>query len=217
MDIMAKELKLYFVRHGETQYNIEKRMQGSCNSPLTDKGVLQAKSVGAGLADIPFVTAYASDSQRVLDTANYAIGDRDIAINKDARLREMHFGILEEMLQEDILVKHGNILETFFSIADAESKLEEGESYTELLIRTKAAVQDIIEKHESTGGNILIFSHGITIGYYMKNVLNRKDFPHHDNCCVSVVNYQDGEITVEKLADASFKERGSALLSANNN
>ena len=212
---MSKELRLYFIRHGETQYNIEKRMQGFCDSPLTDNGIIQARSVGAGLADIPFVAAYASDSQRVLDTARYAIGARNIAVTKDPRLKEMNFGILEAMLQEDIVAKHGNILETFFSLADVDSKIEEGESYPELLLRKSAAVKDIIEAHQDTGGNILIFSHGVTIGYYMRSLINKPEFPMHDNCCVSVVLVKDGQLLVEKVADASFKETGKNLLSLN--
>jgi broad specificity phosphatase PhoE len=63
-----KEVKLYFVRHGETHFNVEKRLQGFCDSPLTDNGIEQAKSVGIGLSDIEFKAVYASESQRVVDT-----------------------------------------------------------------------------------------------------------------------------------------------------
>jgi broad specificity phosphatase PhoE len=49
-----KEVNLYYVRHGETQFNVEKRLQGICESPLTDNGIEQAKSVGIGLSDIEF-------------------------------------------------------------------------------------------------------------------------------------------------------------------
>ncbi|MGF6952343.1 hypothetical protein QF028_004848 [Neobacillus sp. B4I6] len=73
-----KEVNLYFVRHGETHYNVEKRLQGFCDSPLTDKGIEQAKSVGIGLSEIEFKAVYASESQRVVDTARYAIGHRNI-------------------------------------------------------------------------------------------------------------------------------------------
>ena len=68
-----KEVKLYFVRHGETQFNVEKRLQGFCDSPLTDNGIAQAKSVGIGLSDIEFKAVYTSESQRVVDTARYAM------------------------------------------------------------------------------------------------------------------------------------------------
>lgn len=213
---MGKELKIYLIRHGETQYNIERRMQGFCDSPLTENGILQAKSVGAGLGEVPFVAAYASDSQRVLDTAKFALGSRQIQITKDSRLKEMNFGMLEAMLQADIIAEHGDILDRLFSFKDVESKVQEGESFTELLNRTNAAVADIIAAHKDTGGNIAVFSHGVTIGYLMKSLLNSEEFPHHDNCCVSVILVKDGQIRVEKVADASFRDSGKESLSIEN-
>ncbi|WP_400241521.1 histidine phosphatase family protein [Niallia sp. JL1B1071] len=213
---MEKELRLYFIRHGETQYNIEKRMQGFCDSPLTENGVLQAKSVGAGLVDIPFVAAYASDSQRVLDTAKFSLGTRNIQLTKDTRLKEMNFGMFEAMLQADIIAEHGDILDRLFSFKDVESKVQDGESFTELLNRTNAAVADIIAAHKDTGGNIAVFSHGVTIGFLMKSLLNSEGFPHHDNCCVSVLLVNGGEIMVEKVADASYRDNGKLSLSIEN-
>ncbi len=213
---MEKELRLYFIRHGETQYNIEKRMQGFCDSPLTENGIQQAKSVGAGLVDIPFVAAYASDSQRVLDTAKFALGTRNIQLAKDIRLKEMNFGMFEAMLQADIIAEHGDILDRLFTFKDVESKVQDGESFTELLNRTNAAVADIIAAHKDTGGNIAVFSHGVTIGFLMKSLLNSEGFPHHDNCCVSVILVKDGQIMVEKVADASFRDSGKLALSMEN-
>lgn len=204
-----KKVTLYFVRHGETQYNIEKRMQGHCDSPLTEKGVFQAKSVGKGLSDINFDAAYSSDSQRVLDTAKYAIGDRDIALIIDPRLKEMNFGVLESLLEEEIAAQHGNILETLFSLKDLNAAAPEGESYVQLFTRTQSAVEDIIKKHAPEGGNILIFSHGVTIGNYIFQVTKSTEYPVHENCSVSVVSYINGQPHVEKIADTSYRENGS--------
>ncbi len=206
------KLTLYFVRHGETQYNIEKRMQGFCDSPLTDKGIQQAKAVGAGLASIDFKAVYASESQRVLDTAKFALGERDLSVSTDARLKEMNFGVLESLLEEEIISEHGNILERIFSMSDIDFRVPKGESFTDLLTRTKAAVEEIIAKHRDTGGNILLFSHGVTIGYFIMSVAKLETFPHHDNCCVSVVSYENGKFTVEHTADPSFRDKGREML-----
>lgn len=197
------KLKLYFVRHGETQYNIEKRMQGFCDSPLTDRGIQQAKAVGAGLASIDFEAVYSSESHI-----------KALPIKTDARLKEMNFGILESLLQEEIISEHGNILEKIFSMSDINFKVPKGESFTDLLTRTKAAVDEIIATHKENGGNILIFSHGVTIGYLIMSLAKMETFPHHDNCCVSVISYENGEITVEMAADPSFRDKGMELLSS---
>ncbi|MFC4321337.1 histidine phosphatase family protein [Litchfieldia salsa] len=209
------KLTLYFVRHGETQYNVEKRMQGFCDSPLTEKGILQAKSVGRGLADIDFVAAYASDSQRVQDTAKYAIGDRNIPLKIDARFREMNFGVLESLVEEEIKSLYGNILETLFRSGlnlNLDASAPEGESFVQLFTRTEEVVKEIVANHALEGGNILIFSHGVTIGNYLLQLTNSRDFTIHDNCSVTVVRYHDGQTEIERVADTSFREKGSALI-----
>lgn len=207
-----KKVTLYFVRHGETQYNVEKRIQGFCDSPLTERGIFQAKSVGKGLANINFKEAYSSDSQRVLDTAKYAIGDRDIPLIVDPRIKEMNFGVLESLIEEEIFAQHGNILENLFSFKDLNASAPEGESYVQLFTRTLNAVEDIIKKHTLDGGNILIFSHGITIGNYILQVTKSDKYSVHENCSVSVASYINGQIIVERIADTYYREKGSEYL-----
>lgn len=201
-----KEVKLYFVRHGETQYNIEKRMQGFCDSPLTDRGIEQARCLGMGLSDIDFSAIYSSESQRVLDTASYAIGHREIPIITDPRLKEMNFGVLESLLETEIIDQYGNILETLFSSNDLNISAPDGESYSQLFSRTNSAINEIIQKHKHGGGNILVFSHGVTIGNYLLQLAKMSDFPHHENCSVSVVKYFSNDFHLERIADTSFRD-----------
>ena len=97
----------YFTRHGETQFNVENRVQGWCDSPLTEKGVRDARLLGRGLADRDFAAAYASDASRARDTLALALEARaearacegraiaPVPVREDARLREWCFGALE--------------------------------------------------------------------------------------------------------------------------
>jgi broad specificity phosphatase PhoE len=202
-----KEVKIYFVRHGETQYNIEKRMQGFCDSPLTDRGIAQAKAVGKGLADIEFTAVYTSESQRVLDTAKHAIGHLNLTINPDSRLKEMNFGVLESLLESEIKERYGDILERLFTLKDLHMSAPEGESYSQLFTRTTSMINDIVQKHKDEGGNILVFSHGVTIGNYLMQLTKMSEYPHHDNCSVSVVGYYNDDFQVEKIADTSFRDK----------
>lgn len=210
MDI-KKKVTIYFVRHGETQYNVERRMQGFCDSPLTKNGIEQAKSVGKGLSDISFKAAYSSDSQRVLDTAKFAIGDRDIPITIDKRIKEMNFGVLESLLEAEIKTQYGNILETLFDLSDLNTAAPEGESYVQLFSRTNTAIEEIVKTHEKEGGNILIFSHGVTIGNYIMQLTKSNEYPVHENCSISVVSYTNGEVQVERIADTYFREKGRKI------
>ncbi|MDN3020236.1 histidine phosphatase family protein [Paenibacillus sp. BSR1-1] len=204
----SPKVTLYFVRHGETQFNVERRLQGFADSPLTEKGIAQARAVGKGLADIEFKAAYCSESQRVIDTATHALRDRKIPLSTDARLKEMNFGALESLLRSEITARYGNILETLFSLTDFNLAAPEGESYSQLYSRTCLAIDEILKNHELEGGNILVFSHGVTIGNYLMQLTNSEKYLHHDNCSVTVVSYVDGEFQVERVADTSFRELG---------
>ncbi|MBM7605042.1 putative phosphoglycerate mutase [Metabacillus crassostreae] len=206
-----KKVTLYFIRHGETQYNVEKRMQGFCDSPLTEKGIMQARSVGRSLTNTIFEAAYSSDSQRVLDTAKFAIGDRDIPLSIDTRLKEMNFGVFESLLQEEISSLYGDALKTLFSL-DLHASAPEGESYSQLFERTENAIKDIVKKHSVKGGNILIFSHGVTIGNYIIQLTQSKKFTLHENCSVTIVSYLKGKSEIETIADTSFRENGQKYI-----
>jgi probable phosphoglycerate mutase len=201
-----KEVNIYFVRHGETHYNVEKRIQGFYDSPLTDNGIKQAKSVGIGLSDIEFKAVYASESQRVVDTARYAIGHRNIPIITDPRLKEMNLGVLVSLSETEILAQYGNILETLYSLTDLNMSAPEGESSLQLFTRTSSAIDEIIQKYKNEGGNILVFSHGVTIGNYLMQIVKLSGYPHHENCSVSVIKYLNSKFHVDRIADTSFRD-----------
>ena len=202
-----KEVNIYFVRHGETHYNVEKRIQGFYDSPLTDNGIKQAKSVGIGLSDIEFKAVYASESQRVVDTARYAIGHRNIPIITDPRLKEMNLGVLVSLSETEILVQYGNILETLYSLTDLNMSAPQGESSLQLFTRTSSAIDEIIQKYKNEGGNVLVFSHGVTIGNYLMQLAKMSGYTHHENCSVTVIKYLNGEFYVDRIADTSFRDK----------
>lgn len=86
--------KLYLVRHGETQFNAEHRVQGWCDSPLTERGREQARTVGRYFREkgIAFDHAYCSTSERASDTLELMV---DMPYTRLRGLKEMNFGKLE--------------------------------------------------------------------------------------------------------------------------
>lgn len=100
-------VNLYLVRHGETVYNVEHRVQGWSNSPLTKRGVRQAKEAGKKLSGIRFSYAYCGDLVRQKDTADAILAENqweDIPrVEIDSRLREVSFGGYEEKPEEELL------------------------------------------------------------------------------------------------------------------
>lgn len=85
----------YIIRHGETVFNRKGRIQGWCDSPLTDLGVSQAKQLGKELKNIPFDVCFCSTSERAIDTANYILEGRNVKIIPTKKLKEQSFGDFE--------------------------------------------------------------------------------------------------------------------------
>lgn len=90
-----KTVKYYLVRHGETLFNVQNRLQGQCDSPLTEKGIAQVKETGNALKDVSFNRVYSSTSERGRDTAEILLEGRNMSYTTDDRLKEINFGILE--------------------------------------------------------------------------------------------------------------------------
>lgn len=90
-----KAVNFYFVRHGETLLNSLKKAQGWCDSPLTEKGVHEARALGNTLGHIRFAAAYSSDTIRAYTTAELILSSSNQTVIKpvrDARLREWCLG-----------------------------------------------------------------------------------------------------------------------------
>lgn len=95
-------LHLYIARHGQTQWNVEKRMQGWLDSDLTELGLYNARALGERLKDIELNQVYISPSKRTEETAKTVLGSRRLPLVKDHMFREMSLGSWEGKKQEDI-------------------------------------------------------------------------------------------------------------------
>ena len=88
-------ITLYVIRHGETDWNIESRMQGHTDIPLNSNGHNQAQSAAKKLKDINFDLIISSPLSRAIDTANHINNSKDVPIITDTRIIERSFGDLE--------------------------------------------------------------------------------------------------------------------------
>ena len=93
---------LLIVRHGETDWNAEGRIQGHTDIGLSDAGAEQARLLGKRLAQAPIDAAYCSDLRRASETATLALGDHNVVLNKTPRLREYDKGAFEGMTLAEI-------------------------------------------------------------------------------------------------------------------
>ena len=88
-------MKIYIVRHGETDWNGPRRLQGRSDIPLNETGIEEAKITGEALKDVPFAAAFVSPLTRTRQTAELLIRDRHIPVYRDERIIEMCFGVYE--------------------------------------------------------------------------------------------------------------------------
>lgn len=150
-------ITLYAVRHGETDYNREDRVQGMRDSALTDYGRAQARALGALFTSIPLTALYASPLSRALDTAKQiaaAAGGIDIETMDD--LRELNCGVFEGRLLSEIRVSDWEAWTAF--LADPELPPAGGESFNMLAARVSRALDSILERTPD-GATIAIVSH----------------------------------------------------------
>ncbi len=92
---MIEPTRILALRHGETEWNVNARMQGHLDIALNDTGRWQADRLAQALADEPITTIYASDLVRAFDTAQAISREMSLPVQSDAGLRERHFGAFQ--------------------------------------------------------------------------------------------------------------------------
>ena len=98
--------KIYLIRHGETTWNREKRLQGHLDIGLNDRGYWQADRLGEYLASRPIAAVISSDLSRAVDTAKAVAKHHDLTLQYDQMLRERHYGLMQGLSHEEIAQQH---------------------------------------------------------------------------------------------------------------
>jgi broad specificity phosphatase PhoE len=151
-------LKLHIVRHGETLWNTEGRMQGHLDSPLTPKGKAQALLVKKCLAFETIDFVYSSSCKRAMETAKIISGEKKI--HPVDELREIKLGVMEGRSTDYVNMHYKNEYDTFWN-KPSEFKVKGSETFKELQKRVVSAVKKIIRNH--SGKSILLISHAAVI------------------------------------------------------
>ncbi|ADI27061.1 histidine phosphatase family protein [Geobacillus sp. C56-T3] len=151
---------LYLTRHGETKWNVERRMQGWQDSPLTEKGRQDAMRLGKRLEAVELAAIYTSTSGRALETAEIVRGGRLIPIYQDERLREIYLGDWEGKTHDEIRQMDPIAFDHFWNAPHLYAP-KRGERFCDVQQRALEAVRRIIERHE--GETVLIVTHGVVL------------------------------------------------------
>ena len=154
-------MKFYFVRHGETKWNVDKKIQGTTDVPLNEKGIRQAEELAQKLTaeNYRIDRAYTSPQQRAAETARIAAEALGIECIPMQELIEMNLGEWEGSNWNVIEEEYGEVY-YHWNTNRRYVKTPGGECYNEVLGRTLKALSSILEREK---GNVLIVTHSAVL------------------------------------------------------
>lgn len=186
---------LYLMRHGQTVFNLRRKIQGFCDSPLTEEGIRQAKIAGEYFNDIELDHLYSSTSERCCDTLEI-INNNNMPYTRLKGLKEMNFGIFEGE-SEDLNPKSPKEYETFFVNYS-------GESSNEVRDRMVKTCTEIMENDDHKV--VLAVSHGGACYNFLRAWQDpseelKKGF---GNCCIFKYEYENNKFRLLEVIRHDF-------------
>lgn len=151
--------KIYVTRHGETQWNTQRRMQGHLDSDLTPTGRTQAEWLGAHLLTLPLGNIYASPSGRASETARLIRGDRPLSIHRLEGLKEIYLGSWEGKTQVEIEAVDAENYHAFWHRPER-YKPEERESFESVISRAGAVLEHLAQTETE---DVLVVTHAVLL------------------------------------------------------
>lgn len=210
---------ILLIRHGETPWNAERRLQGHIDIPLNDVGLRQASAVGQALAGEPLAAVLASDLQRARQTAQAVADLHALPVQADPLLRERCYGAFEGLLYADIAAQYPHEYAQWQARqidAVMPSGERQAESFRQFYARANAAIARWARQYD--GQTIAIVAHGGVLECaYREAVGMTLDSPRDfevRNASVNRFSYADGKLhlvhwgNIEHLAAPAMDELG---------
>ncbi len=171
-------LTLYVLRHGETEWNVVNRIQGSKDAPLTEQGKDDIKNIAPKIADLTLQSVYVSPSLRTQNTVKLLRLSAPFQL--DERIREMYLGPFEGLTWEEIKRKDSEAYEAYW-YHPQKFQHPSTESFVDVQRRVESFLQHIEKNYQS--GNILVITHGVIIKIMQllleeKSLIHLWDTPH---------------------------------------
>ncbi len=204
-------MKLYLIRHGQTDWNVAGKIQGSTDIPLNDMGRRQAACLARGMEKRPVEKVFTSTLSRAYETG-LAIGKSpNVPVEQLEGLEEVGYGVWEGMTMEEIQEKYPKELELWYN-SPVDVAPPEGESQVQVYDRCGRALETILAQAR---GDVAIVSHGATVVFLLEYLLRdtRRDEDEDiivGNASISTIEY-DPETRVFRLARLNDQEHLKGL------
>lgn len=201
-------MRLFLVRHGETEFNRRGLALGRKDVPLTERGRWQAERVGAALAGEPVVAIYSSPLQRALDTAGAIAERHELAVQVDQGLVEMDIGETEGLAFAELRARFPELLRIWTSADGPSQAMPNGERLVDVEGRGWGFVQALMARHPEDA--VVAVSHNFVILCILSRVMGLalSDFRRlrHAVAAISVVDFRPDRMRVVRLNDLCHLE-----------
>jgi phosphoglycerate mutase len=200
-------LKLYIVRHGETEWNVIKRFQGQLNTPLTEKGMEKLRETGKNLENVMFEEIYTSELERTVNSAEIILNEnrgyknKKMELKKLAELNEVYFGVWQGLKYEEVFLKYPEEANNYFyNVKNYKAENIKAENLKDALKRFLRGINKILDSHKS--GNILVVTHGTVFEMFINYVENSSIFDIDERTLMGngdykIFSYEDGKFQEE--------------------
>jgi broad specificity phosphatase PhoE len=187
---------ILLARHGESDWNRDRRWQGHADRPLTDLGREQARALADRLAATELDAVYSSDLERARETAAIVAEPHQLPVKELSDLREVDVGSWSGLTRAEAKEHHPN---AFRRWTEGEEGWDDGETYEQLSERVVGAVMTIAARHP--GGRVLLVAHGGSVRAVHAAALGvdvhryRRIQRVEPNATLSAVCVEDGRLT----------------------
>ncbi|MCC8136631.1 MAG: histidine phosphatase family protein [Clostridiales bacterium] len=203
-------MRVYIIRHGQTEWNSSYRLQGRTDVPLNESGRDLARKTGDGLVreGVCFDRIYTSPLSRARETAELVAESNAAPIIPEPRIQEISFGVMEgERVRDENGVLNVDNYIRFFNDPERYVPPAGGESFQELIARTGDFLEDL---RAEALDSVLISTHGAASRALLANITHcaLQDYWSGGvpkNCAVTIVDLADGEWKIAEL-DRIFYE-----------
>ena len=199
---MTMKTRFCLIRHGETDWNSEQRLQGQMDIPLNASGQRQAATTARSLADERFAAVYSSDLLRARATAAALAALLAKTVLEEERLRERHFGILQSLTMIEAANLHPEACRRYAEW-DLDYDLDGGESLATFARRAMAGLDALALRHP--GESVLVVTHGGVLDIVYRIATGRplaakRDFPI-PNAAINWLEREEGSWRILRWAD----------------
>lgn len=202
---------LLLVRHGETEWNAARRIQGHKNSDLSELGRRQAQRIAERLSHSQITAVYASDLSRALETAAPIAAPHGLTVQPLSGLREKGYGDWEGLTEADVIARWPDEWRRYHTLREWDFPIPGGESWEQVQARIQGVLHHVLTEHSASEDRVVLVGHGMSL---RMAVLDALDAPlptflrlRLDNASLSRLEYlpeRGGRVTL--LNDTSHLE-----------